>query len=71
MASDNGGGTVEKKQADSSSIAGQIAASKQLERLGNYLICDLFIVLFSVLSWCMAAEANYISYFDADMARGF
>ncbi|MCI7768618.1 MAG: HAMP domain-containing histidine kinase [Oscillospiraceae bacterium] len=62
---------MEKKQADSSSIAGQIAASKQLERLGNYLICNLFIVLFSVISWCMAAEANYFSFFDIDIPRGF
>ncbi|MBQ5333366.1 MAG: HAMP domain-containing histidine kinase [Oscillospiraceae bacterium] len=62
---------MEKKQADSSSIAGQIAASKQLERLGNYLVCNLFIVLFSVISWCMAAEANYVSAFDIDLSRSF
>lgn len=60
-----------ENRTDSSSIAGQITASKQLERLGNYLICDLFIILFSVISWCMAAEANYTAVFDPDIAREF
>ncbi len=56
---------------DSSSIAGQIAASKQLERLGNYLVSDLMIFLFAVISWCIAAEGAVVSTFDPDMARSF
>lgn len=48
-----------KRPADSSSIAGQIASHRQLERLGGYLCTDLLLFVFSVLSWCIAAEARY------------
>ncbi|MGN0637398.1 MAG: sensor histidine kinase [Huintestinicola sp.] len=58
-------------KTDSSSIAGQITASRQLERLGQYLLHDLLIFLFSVISWCAAAEAAYVTAFDIDLARSF
>lgn len=48
-----------KRPADSSSIAGQIASHRQLERLGGFLCTDLLLFVFSVLSWCVAAEARY------------
>lgn len=69
MISDKGGGFVANNKNDSSSIAGQITASKQLERLGQYLLHDLLIFLFSVVSWCTAAEAAYVTAFDIDLAR--
>lgn len=69
MISDKGGGFVAKNKTDSSSIAGQITASRQLERLGQYLLHDLLIFLFSVVSWCTAAEAAYVTAFDIDLAR--
>ena len=56
-------------KTDSSSIAGQITASRQLERLGQYLLYDLLIFLFSVISWCIAAEAAYVTAFDIDLER--
>lgn len=63
---------MEKNKPDnSSSIAGQITASRQLERLGQYLLCDLLIIVFSVVSWCIAAEANYVSVFKTDIDRSF
>ena len=58
-----------KKTADSSSIAGQIASHRQIERLGWCLITDLLIFLFSVLSWCMAAEAMYVDTFSPHIRR--
>lgn len=69
MISDKGGGFVANNKTDSSSIAGQITASRQLERLGQYLLHDLLIFLFSVVSWCTAAEAAYVTAFDIDLAR--
>lgn len=59
-----------KKPADSSSIAGQIASHRQLGRLGQYLITDLLIFVFSVLSWCFAVESTVGTGFDS-MDRRF
>lgn len=58
-----------KKPADSSSIAGQIASHRQLERLGGYLLTDLMLFLFSVLSWCMAAESRYYDPIQLSLDR--
>lgn len=69
MISDKGGGFVANNKTDSSSIAGQITASRQLERLGQYLLYDLLIFLFSTVSWCIAAEAAYLTVFDTELPR--
>ncbi len=58
-----------KKPADSSSIAGQIASHRQLERLGGFLFTDLMLFLFSVLSWCMAAESRYYDPIQLSLDR--
>lgn len=59
-----------KKPADSSSIAGQIASHRQLQRLGQYLFTDMLVFVFSVISWCFATECNY-GGFDANIIRRF
>ncbi len=59
-----------KKAADnSSSIAGQIASHRQLERLVGYFAADLLILVFSVISWCIAAESVYMDKIDIHLPR--
>lgn len=58
-----------KKTADSRSIAGQIVLQRQLERLWGYIGFDLAVVLFSVISWCIATESAYLGEFMPDIER--
>lgn len=60
---------MSKKPADSSSIAGQIASDRQIERLLNYLIIDLLITLAAFIGWAAATESVYYSKFDAGIPR--
>lgn len=60
-----------KRPADSSSIAGQIASHRQLERLAAYFCTDLLAFIFAVISWCMATEANFTQEFDIHVPRRF
>lgn len=58
-----------KKPADSSSIAGQIAAHRQLERLGGFFLTDLLIIVFSALSWCISQESVFYDTIDINIPR--
>ncbi|MGN1090829.1 MAG: hypothetical protein ACI4Q6_10550, partial [Huintestinicola sp.] len=58
-----------KKTADSSSIAGQIATHRQLERLGGFFLTDFLIIIFSALSWCIAQETVYFDVIDPRLPR--
>lgn len=58
-----------KKTADSSSIAGQIAAQRQLQRLGSYFLTDMLVFAFSVMSWCVSAENTALGSFDLGRER--
>lgn len=60
-----------KKSADSKSIASQIASHRQLERLGGYFATDLAVMVFSVVSWCMAAESSLAGELILSRERGF
>lgn len=61
---------LSKTPSDSSSIAGQIAAHRQLERLGQNILTDLAVILFFAAGWCLAAEAPYYDKFDLMLDRG-
>ncbi|MBQ7989534.1 MAG: sensor histidine kinase [Oscillospiraceae bacterium] len=54
---------------DSRSIAGRIAANKQIERLFVWLLCDLLIFVFSVMSWCIASESISVGGIYPSMSR--
>lgn len=58
-----------KKTADSSSIAGQIATHRQLERLGGFFLTDFLIIIFSALSWCIAQETLYFDVIEPELHR--
>lgn len=60
---------MSKRPADSSSIAGQIASHRQLDRLAWNLCTDLLLVVFSVISWCVATEARFYDAFDPSLSR--
>lgn len=60
---------MSKRPADSSSIAGQIASHRQLDRLAWNLCTDLLLVVFSVISWCAATEARFYDAFDPSLSR--
>ena len=60
---------MSKRPADSSSIAGQIASHRQLDRLAWNLCTDLLLVVFSVISWCAATEARFYDSFDPSLSR--
>lgn len=58
-----------KRPADSSSIAGQIASRRQLQKLGHYLLTDILILFFSAASWCAGVEMQYGDAIDIRLAR--
>lgn len=58
-----------KNTDDRSSIAGQIASHRQLQRLGSYLLTDCLLIVFSILSWILAVESVYYPTFNIDLKR--
>ncbi|MDE7293989.1 MAG: hypothetical protein K2N72_06165, partial [Oscillospiraceae bacterium] len=48
-----------KKPADSSSIAGQIASNRQIEKLLEYLVFNFLIFMAGFLGWAAATETAY------------
>ena len=62
---------MSKRPADSSSIAGQIASHRQLDRLAWNLCTDLLLVVFSVISWCAATEARFYDSSGIFLPRAF
>ncbi|MGN0666393.1 MAG: sensor histidine kinase [Huintestinicola sp.] len=59
-----------KKEADSSSIAGQIASHIQFQRLGHYLLTDLIIFAVEIFFWCFGVESTLgLESFDIELPR--
>lgn len=58
-----------KKPADSSSIAGQIASNRQIEKLLEYLVFNFIIFMAGFIGWAAATETAYAGEIARDIER--